>query len=375
MKRNKNAYTLILSGLLILLAAGCEDPLPPDQTDTFDKKKMLENVAFNTIVPAYDAMYQATDSLNTMTQDFVNAPDIQKLNMLQDQFKRAYLLFEHVSVFEIGPAENELFRANLNTFPCDTAQILTKISAADYNLSAAADIDAKGFPAMDFLLFAKNGDQQFVLNRYTNHTDSTKFRMYLKTLALEISGKATNIYNSWKPGTMSYATTFANNTGSSIGGSIGMLVNQLCFDLELLKNGSIGIPSGKKSMGILYPEKSEGINSGLSLSLAKARLRALENLYLGKGVKPQDSIGFDDYLMHVDAKYGQSSLNEVIKSKFTLAQSMLDLIPETLANSINTQIQLVDDAYNELQQLVVLLKVDMTSALGIQITYQDNDGD
>jgi hypothetical protein len=28
-----------------------------------------------------------------------------------------------------------------------------------------------------------------------------------------------------------------------------------------------------------------------------------------------------------------------------------------------------------LQQLVVLLKVDMTSLLGVQITYQDNDGD
>lgn len=375
MKKHKNAYTLILSSLLILFAAGCEDPLPPDQADTFEKKKMLENVAFNIVVPAYETMYQATDSLNAMTQDFVNAPDIQKLNMLQDQFKRAYLLFEHVSAFEIGPAEIELFRANLNTFPCDTTQILTKIAAGDYSLSAAADIDAKGFPAMDFLLFAKNGDQAFVLNRYTKHADSAKFRMYLKTLALEISNKTTNIYNAWKPGTTSYATTFANNTGSSIGGSIGMLVNQLCFDLELLKNGGIGIPSGKKSMGILYPEKSEGVYSGLSLSLAKARLRALENLYLGKGVISQDSIGFDDYLMHVDAKYGQSSLNEVIQSKFNAAKNKLETIPETLPNSINTQLTLVDDAYNELQQLVVLLKVDMTSALGIQITYQDNDGD
>ena len=31
--------------------------------------------------------------------------------------------------------------------------------------------------------------------------------------------------------------------------------------------------------------------------------------------------------------------------------------------------------YAELQRLVPYIKVDMTSALGVLITYQDNDGD
>jgi len=33
------------------------------------------------------------------------------------------------------------------------------------------------------------------------------------------------------------------------------------------------------------------------------------------------------------------------------------------------------EVYAELQALVVLWKVDMMSALGILVTYQDNDGD
>jgi len=53
----------------------------------------------------------------------------------------------------------------------------------------------------------------------------------------------------------------------------------------------------------------------------------------------------------------------------------LNDIPESLAESVSTQTGKVDKAYAELQQLVVLLKVDMTSVLGVQITYQDNDGD
>jgi hypothetical protein len=34
-----------------------------------------------------------------------------------------------------------------------------------------------------------------------------------------------------------------------------------------------------------------------------------------------------------------------------------------------------ETAYNEVRNMVVYLKTDMPSALGILITYQDNDGD
>jgi hypothetical protein len=33
------------------------------------------------------------------------------------------------------------------------------------------------------------------------------------------------------------------------------------------------------------------------------------------------------------------------------------------------------NSYEELQKLVPFIKVDMTSGLGVLITYQDNDGD
>jgi hypothetical protein len=37
--------------------------------------------------------------------------------------------------------------------------------------------------------------------------------------------------------------------------------------------------------------------------------------------------------------------------------------------------QAIEDVYNELKKLVVLTKIDMTTQLGIVITYLDNDGD
>ncbi len=153
-----------------------------------------------------------------------------------------------------------------------------------------------------------------------------------------------------------------------------MLVNQFCYDLEVLKNASIAIPAGKRSLGVLYSEKCEGYFSKSSLTLAKARFKALRNLYMGNS-KIGTGIGFDDYLIHLNAMYGSQSLHQTIANKFDDAQMALNDIPESLAESVSTQTGKVDKAYAELQQLVVLLKVDMTSVLGVQITYQDNDGD
>ena len=50
-------------------------------------------------------------------------------------------------------------------------------------------------------------------------------------------------------------------------------------------------------------------------------------------------------------------------------------LPGTLGNDIIYNKPMVQETYQELQKLVPLIKVDMTSALGVLITYQDNDGD
>ena len=51
------------------------------------------------------------------------------------------------------------------------------------------------------------------------------------------------------------------------------------------------------------------------------------------------------------------------------------MINDPLSNEILTNKDDVTTCYSKLQELVPLMKVDMTSALGVLITYQDNDGD
>lgn len=347
----------------------------PEPASDFQKGAMLENIGNNIIIPAYQKLKDETNLIDSAMSKFITTPDITNLVNLQNAHNNAYLAWQNASAFEFGPAEQLLLRTNTNIFPTDTTQIALNISSGSYDLSAVSNIDAKGFPAMDYLLFGIGPDNNAILSKYISDVNANARRTYLQNIYNEVKTNINSVYTGWATGGGNYVSTFKNNTGSDVGGSIGMLVNQLNYDLETLKNAKIGIPLGKKTLGTPLPEKAEALYSMQSLTLAKEHLTSIENIYLGRSKTGADGLGLDDYIEHVKAQHPLGPLNNVIKNKFASAKAKLAAIPETLSQSVLSSASTVDAAYIELQQLVVLLKVDMPSALGVMITYQDNDGD
>ena len=89
----------------------------------------------------------------------------------------------------------------------------------------------------------------------------------------------------------------------------------------------------------------------------------------------ENGVGFDDYMNFVNAEYNSESLSNVINNKFNEISNGLNSLNDPLSNEVTINKTGVQEVYQELQQLVPFIKVDMTSALGVLITYQDNDGD
>jgi predicted lipoprotein len=88
-----------------------------------------------------------------------------------------------------------------------------------------------------------------------------------------------------------------------------------------------------------------------------------------------EGIGLDDYMDHVGATYGNNNLSNKINNQINEVLNSLLAVNDPLSNEILTNKEDVTICYSKLQELVPLMKVDMTSALGVLITYQDNDGD
>lgn len=350
-----------------------KDTPSTEEPAAFDKPAMLTNYADNVIIPNLEYSKINTDACVAAFDNFVQNKTLPNLQALRQKYVEATVSFQHISAFEFGPSESEIIRSNFNTYPTDTAQINSNISSGFYDLGLLSNLDAKGFPAVDFVLYGKGMSDNAVLDAFTNGSKAANRTNYVKACLLEMQSKTNTVLNAWKNG---YRSTFVASTGSEIGSSLGLLLNQLDFEIDLLKNSKIGIPLGKKSLDVLLPEKCEAYYANtISVKLAKECLVNIENVYLGRSLSGANGLGLDDYLVSLNVMRGEGTLDEAIRTQFAVAKQKLSVLNEPLTGELVNNKPAVNEAYTELVKLLVLLKTDTPSALGIVITYQDGDGD
>src|ERR1700761_4025993 len=116
---------------------------------------VLLNIGNNIILTNYATLQTAANALDASIAVFNAAPDANGLATVQSKFKDAYMAWQGVSAFDgIGPAYSaQPVLSGLNLFPATTARIDSNISAGNTNVNTFANATAKGFPALDYLLF------------------------------------------------------------------------------------------------------------------------------------------------------------------------------------------------------------------------------
>lgn len=354
---------------LVLFAAAwsCrkkEKPKPIEPV-VFDKQAMLLNYADNVILPAYADFSAKLNGLAEAFGTFSASPSAGTLDEVKQHYFEACNAYQLISPFEFGPAENAVVRMNFNVFPVDTKKVNKNISSGSYDLATVSNLDAKGFPALDYLFY---GEGAQVTAAYTSQPNRG---VYSAAVITEMQNRISTVISGWD----GYRNTFVNSLGTDVGSSIGFLVNNINFELDYLKNAKVGIPLGKKSLGQKLPEHCEAVYSGYSIPFALKTLEAIENLYRGRALAGTDGKGFDDYLVHLNSQHVNGTLASAIDQQFGVARARLEAIPSPLKEQVISNPELVDSAHTELLKLLVLLKTDMPSALGVVITYQDGDGD
>ncbi len=360
---------LLISSLLFSLNS-CSDGAGPGES--FDRTALLTNYSNNLIIPRYQTLVDQSNALSTAVNDFTAVPNLSNLQALRATFQSSYLAWQACSFFEFGPAADVALRTYLNTFPTDTALINSNISAGGYNLDAASNIDATGFPAMDFLLFGTGNTEQDVLP-YFNQQDSIARRQYLIDISDQIQMLSTNVLTNWQN---SYGAEFISRNGTDVGSSLSLLINEMNRDYErFIRDGKVGIPLGVRSLGTPQLDKIETPYSQISIELATESLNQMQTAFNGISPTGIEGLGLNDYLDAVGASHNGEDLSVKINDQFQLILTELSNLNEPFQNEILNNKPAVQSTYDRMQQLVVYFKVDMTSALGILITYQDSDGD
>ena len=305
--------------------------------------------------------------------DFVQDPNDSNLTLLRSQWHDALLTWQDVAFLNFGPSDYILMVSQTNTFPVDTMLIDSCINDGNWNFDYTSYYDAKGFQALDYLLNKKGKSDSEISQDFAT---SENKKLYIKDISSDLLNNINYVLDEWT----SYSTDFMEDYESNADGSaVSNVVNALCKHYEFyVRRGKVGLPLGvfngfsQQEM----PHLVECYHYGLSLPFAIRAVHSIQQFINGNSYSTnEEGIGLEDYMDFVNAQYNGENLSIATNNQFQLIKDNLSQLNDPLSNEILTNKVNVSNVYENMQQLVPLIKVDMTSALGVLITYQDNDGD
>src|ERR1700743_1572543 len=157
----------------------------------------------------------------------------------------------------------------------------------------------------------------------------------MAAVSADIKTEVNAVLTGWSASGGNYIAPFNSGTGNSVSSSLGLLINSLDQDFEILKNDRLGIPLGLIPVGVVspvLPKEVEAYYSGISVQLAVAQLKAIQGIYLGTGGKGNGA-GLINYLVVAKAKYNGGLLSDTITAAFAANVTALQSVADPLAQT------------------------------------------
>ncbi|MCC6279310.1 MAG: imelysin family protein [Saprospiraceae bacterium] len=363
------AVTALFSYILVF--SSC-DTSPDGPTDTFDRGAMLQNFADNLIRPAYNDLNNRTLVFHTAITTFNSAPTIENLDAMQAAWQDAYYQWQFANAFNFGPAGEEGLQKSLieeiGTFPASVVKLEANLHSGTWNV-ADFNRDARGFPAIEYLIFGSAASDAAIVDSFLT---APHHKAYLAALADNLKSRIETVVNAWNG---AYYTEFVNNKGTDVGSSTSHLYNEFVRSFEAAKNFKLGLPLGKRpGQTQTEPQLVEAVYSGKSLECLRLHLTAIENIWYGRSKSGQDGIGFREYLEKVE---GGPALITSTETQLAALRAALAAVSDTptLSEQITAGNPQLETLYTEFQKMTRYFKSDLSSLLGLAITFSSGDGD
>ena len=130
----KKITALIIISVAFLI--GCSDDSTSSQTSQTvweQKSQMLTNWADNFIITNYQNFSDKLSELEISVATFNSNPNIETLEATRISWLEAYKSWQHVEMYNIGPAEQTYYHLKMNVYPTSTENINALIASGDFS--------------------------------------------------------------------------------------------------------------------------------------------------------------------------------------------------------------------------------------------------
>lgn len=358
----------LLASFVLESCKKTEGPSDQNLFNTYNRKSLLTDLG-NQVINEYENTLQSAIQLETSVNEFNQNVSLNNLQNLKNQYLNLLMQWKKAEFSNFGPQEENFIGQNIDygTFNQNLFQQNLANAHLDSVYFAEAGVTVKGLGCLEYMLYHQSDNQ--TIDWFTTDSLAGRRKTYLLGCVREIQYQLRKLVQLWKPTGGNYLQTFVSKDGRDVASSLTVYCNSLVFFMEQVRRSKIGQPSGIENQGNINVNLLEKKLSQQSIRCIQANLEGLQNAFTGKNGQ-----GLDDLLNHLKIEYNGTLLSDVIRNKFQEVQSKIANI-SNLEYAIQNDFPKVQELHTSLKQLIVLLKVDMMSNLGLLITYTDNDGD
>jgi uncharacterized protein len=359
------AFPALGAALLASGLAGCASEGAPDT-----RRELLESWTDDLIVPLYADFEDRSTALQTSLDGLCSAPTPDGLADAQSAWSAAREPLKRAEVFAFGPYSRPEFRIGpkIDSWPARPAEIealLASETSVGPESIAELGIWQKGMPAIEYLIYTPDGSPASLAE--------PRRCEYLRSLGGELVSRAHEIHLAWAPEGQNFAdqVSGAGRTSTafrSLRDAFSEIVNRMGFTLENVRRDKLGGPLGEAVGGRPDPDVAESRFSGRSIQDILDNLAGLEVLYFGDPAR--NLPGVTRYV----AERGQN-FDERVTAAIAAARAALSALDVPLTQAVTSQPERVRDASARLGELQTLFQVDLIGALGLSLSFNDNDGD
>lgn len=358
---------LVLAGLATVFA--CQTA----ETAAQDPRPILAAIANNVVVPSFRTLDTEAEGLKAALAAFSTLPTEQNLAKARESFFATRAAWKRTEAFRVGPAEIDGWKSSIDFWPASPDAIgkaLQNPAARTKDGVAALGANAKGFMAIEYLLFDSSTGNASVLPAFTTAPDAEARRAYLSALGEVVRADAAKFWDLWNPGGKNLAKELGEGSGYFVSAKVAtdQLVRQLCFTAIAIESTRLGKPLGRSSGGTPVPSLEESPRSDGSIRDLDNALAGVTALYRGQGEK--DDMGLDDLVRAKSTTVDDHVVRDIDATKASIAA-----IPPPFRVSLVNDTAKVQAAFDASKALKNTLTTELVSALGTTLTFSDSDGD
>lgn len=385
---------LLIALLLLpapLLAEEAATPPPTQETAGVapgsplpDADKLLANLVDGAIIPLYRELDAAAAALEQASQQFCATPDAAGFQRVRAAWGETLLAWSRTDALLFGPAVEDQIDFHIHFNPPKKA-VINRLLEGDQPLTPEqvekAGVGGQGLMTLEFLLFDRDKPEAEQLAAFQGDTGKRRCA-YVQAASELLRQDIGTVANGWLQDKDSYAAAFrsaqaGNATFASARQAIDLLVGKLYQSAEKSAKNRIGNPLGKgidlNSEGkqeILLQSNAyqlEAWRSGYSVKAVRANMEGMQRIVRDGGL----SQWLREHNQHQTEQLVADAMEQRFASYLNLPIPATD--PFTLVST--GQGKELDGYYYLGNDIQMGIKRQLARVMGVQLGFNDNDGD